>query len=69
MTRGSWNHEAVSRHFGACPQCRELHPEEVRLRQPFGLRRTVPEATLAAMCSVGRSVYQSYLRWLAEPDA
>lgn len=68
MTRGSWIHDDVSRHFGACAQCREVKPEEARIAQPEALCRTVPDVVLAAMCPDGRSIYRSYLRWLAEPD-
>jgi hypothetical protein len=68
VTKGSWIAEDVSRHFRSCTQCREVKPEEARVRQPERLRRTVPDEVLAAMCPDGRSIYQSYLRWLAEPD-
>jgi len=66
MTRGSWIHDEVSLHFKNCARCRNANPEEARIQdQP---RRTVPAAVFAAMCGSGRSIYQSYLRWLAEPD-
>jgi hypothetical protein len=68
VSRGSWIHDDVARHFGSCPQCKGVNPEEVRVRQPQAIRRTVPDAVLAAMCPDGRSIYRSYLRWLAEPD-
>lgn len=69
MTQGSGIQEDVSRHFGSCALCKATRPEEVRVAQPGGLRRTVPESVLAAMCPAGRAIYRAYLRWLAEPDA
>ena len=68
MTTGSWIAEDVGRHFRSCAQCREVKPEEARVAQPKALRRTVPDEMLAKMCSDGRSIYRSYLRWLAEPE-
>jgi len=68
MSSGSWIHDEVSRHFKACTRCRDTKPEETRVRQPEALRRSVPEATLAGMCPTGRSIYEAYLRWLAEPE-
>jgi hypothetical protein len=68
MTRGSRIHDEVRLHFGSCAQCRAVNPEEARIRQSEALRRTVPDATLAALCPAGRSIYWAYLRWLAEPD-
>lgn len=68
MTKGAWIAEDVSRHFRACPQCREVHVEEIRVQQPEVLRRSVPDEVIASMCPDGRSIYRSYLRWLAEPD-
>ncbi len=68
MTKGSWIHDDVSRHFGSCAQCREVNPENVRVAQPEELRRAVPGDVLARMCPDGRAIYRSYLRWLAEPD-
>lgn len=68
MTRGSRVHDEVGQHFRSCKQCRDINPEELRVRQPVTIRRTVPEATLAALCPVGRTIYQAYLRWLAEPE-
>ena len=66
MSRGSWIQEDVSRHFNTCAKCRETHPENERVSRPG--RRDVSTDTLAAMCPDGRSIYRSYLRWLAEPD-
>lgn len=74
MTKGSYVHEEVTLHFGSfrttasCPQCRAVHAEEIRLSQPKALRRSIPDEVLAKMCPSGRAIYQSYLRWLAEPD-
>lgn len=70
VTKGSWIHDDVSRHFGGCAQCKDINPEEVRQQQPavHGKRHTVPDETLAAMSPDGRAIYRSYLRWLAEPD-
>jgi hypothetical protein len=68
MTKGSWIHEDVTRHFESCTQCRDVRAEEMRVQQPKALRRMVPDAVLAAMCPGGRAIYRSYLRWLAEPD-
>jgi hypothetical protein len=68
VTRGSWIHDDIVRHFRSCAQCRDVKPEEVRIQQLPALRLTVPATTLAAMCPDGRSIYRSYLRWLAEPD-
>lgn len=66
MSKGSWIHDDVSRHFGSCPTCSLLQPENERVTHPG--RRDVSEGTLAAMCPDGRAIYRSYLRWLAEPD-
>ena len=68
MTKGSSIHDDVSRHFGNCPQCKAVQPENVRVAQPEALRRSVPDAVLTAMCPGSRVIYRSYLRWLAEPD-
>ncbi len=68
MTKGSWIHEALSRHFKNCAQCDSVRPEDTRIRQVPALRRTVPAAVLGALCPDGRQIYQQYLRWLAEPD-
>lgn len=68
MTTGSWIHDDVSRHIGACAQCQGADAENIRVAQPKALRRTVPDEVLAKMCPNGRSIYRSYLRWLAEPD-
>jgi hypothetical protein len=71
MTRGSWIHDDVSRHFDACAQCRTADPESKRIKhnKPDEVsERDVPAPTLAAMCPDGRSIYRAYLRWLAEPD-
>ncbi len=66
MSKGSWIQQDVSRHFGSCPTCAWLQPEDERVSRPG--RRDVSDETLAAMCPAGRSIYRSYLRWLAEPD-
>ena len=66
MSKGSWIHDDVSRHFQMCPTCSLLDPENERVASPR--RRTVSDGTLAAMCPDGRAIYRSYLRWLAEPD-
>jgi hypothetical protein len=66
VSKGAWIHDDVDRHFKACPQCRQLEPEKERVASPG--RRDVSAGTLAAMCPDGRSIYRSYLRWLAEPD-
>jgi hypothetical protein len=66
MSRGSAVHDELGRHFRSCVQCRAANPEAKRLKDPK--RRTVPQETLDAMCPIGRSVYKSYVRWLAEPD-
>lgn len=71
MSKGSWIHDDVSRHFGACAQCRATDVENKRHKHERPGRvseRDVPAAVLAAMCPDGRSIYRSYLRWLAEPD-
>jgi hypothetical protein len=69
MTKGSYIHDDVSHHFSGCAQCRKANPEAARVAQPGSAPRLfVPNAVLAAMCLSGRSIYQSYLRWLAEPD-
>ena len=68
MTKGSWIHDDVSRHFGSCVQRFAVNPENVRVAQPEALRLTIPDEVLARMCPYGRAIYRSYLRWLAEPD-
>jgi hypothetical protein len=68
VTKGSWIHDDVSRHFGNCSQCKATDPENVRVAQVKELRLSVPDGVLSAMCPDGRSIYRSYLRWLAEPD-
>ena len=68
MTKGSWIAEDSSRHFRACMQCRATDAENVRVAQPEELRRTIPGEVLAKMCPDGRSIYRSYLRWLADPE-
>jgi hypothetical protein len=65
MTRGSRIHDEVSGHFESCAQCRGVDPEKIRVRQLAPFRRTVPDRTLAALCPAGRTIYQSYLWWLA----
>lgn len=67
MTHGSEVHDALGRHLRGCAQCRGVDPERARLEQPRAPRHSVPEETMAALCSAGRSLYQAYLRWLAEP--
>jgi hypothetical protein len=71
MTRGSWIHDDLSRHFDKCARCRSADPESARKKhEDPGLvsERDVPAETLARMCPEGRSIYRSYLQWLAEPD-
>jgi hypothetical protein len=71
MTKGSWIHDDVSRHFRSCTQCRETDAENKRHKhdRPGQVSEAdVPKETLAAMCSDGRAIYRAYLRWLAEPD-
>jgi hypothetical protein len=68
MTRGSRIHDEVGQHFRSCAQCRNVNPEETRLRQALSLGLTIPKATIAALCPPGRAIYQEYLRWLAEPE-
>lgn len=71
MTRGSWIHDDVSRHFGSCAQCRETDAENKRRKhdKPGQVsERDIPTEVLAKMCPDGRSIYRSYLRWLAEPE-
>ena len=71
MTKGSWIHDDVSRHLAACAQCCGVDPENKRVKHSVPGRvseRDVPAAALSAMCPDGRSIYRSYLRWLAEPD-
>lgn len=71
MTRGSWIHDDLARHFKDCTQCRAANPEGARVKheRPGQVsERDVPAETLAALCPRGRSIYLSYLRWLAEPD-
>jgi hypothetical protein len=71
VTRGSWIHDDVSRHFEACAQCRGVDPESKRVKHDVPGQVSecdVPATVIAAMCPAGRSIYRSYLRWLAEPD-
>jgi hypothetical protein len=68
MTKGSWIHDDLSGHLDRCMQCRAVDAESVRTRRPEGQRLSVDAETLAALCPDGRSIYRSYLRWLAEPD-
>lgn len=71
MTKGSWIHDDVSRHFKACTQCHETDVENKRRKHDHPghvSERDVPEESLAAMCPDGRAIYRAYLRWLAEPD-
>jgi hypothetical protein len=68
MTKGSWIHDYLSGHLDRCAQCRAVNPEEARIQRPAALRRTVSDATLTALCPSGRSIYRSYLSWLAESD-
>ena len=68
MTRGSWIHDSLSGHLDRCVQCRAVNAEKVRVTRPEAQRLAVDDATLAALCPDGRSIYRSYLRWLAEPD-
>lgn len=68
MTRGSWIQDDVRGHFTRCMQCKGVNPEAIRIQQIGALRHSVPAETLYALCPEGRSIYQSYLRWLAEPD-
>ena len=63
VTRGSWIHDDLGDHLKGCAQCRAVNAETVR-----AARRSVDDATLAALCPSGRSIYQAYLSWLAEPD-
>ena len=71
MTRGSWIHDDVGRHLSGCARCREADPESRRRKHAVPGKvseRDVPAEVMAAMCPDGRSIYRSYLRWLAEPD-
>jgi hypothetical protein len=71
VTKGSWIHDDVSRHFGRCAQCRSADPENKRVKhgQPGRVsERDVPAEAMAAMCPDGRSIYRAYLRWLSEPE-
>ena len=68
LTLRSRIHDDVSRHFAACVQCRETDAENIRVAQPAAHRRTIPDEVFAKMCPEGHAIYQSYLRWLAEPD-
>lgn len=71
MSKGSWIHDDVSRHLGSCAQCRDADVENKRRKHDAPghvSERDVPAEALAAMCPTGRSIYRSYLRWLAEPD-
>ena len=68
MTRGPWIHDDLGRHLKRCAQCRAVNAEEARIRRPEGERHAVDDATLAALCPLGREIYRSYLYWLAEPD-
>lgn len=71
MTKGSFIHGDVSRHFKACPQCRETDAENKRRKhdKPGQVSEgDVPAEVFAAMCADGRAIYRSYLCWLAEPE-
>ena len=71
MTKGSWIHDDVSRHFNSCTRCRETDPESKRRNHDKPgqtSKRDIPEETFAAMCANGRAIYRAYLRWLAEPE-
>lgn len=71
MSKGSWIHDDVVRHFKDCAQCRAIDPEASRTRHknPGHVSEDdVPAEKIAALCPDGRSIYRSYLRWLAEPD-
>lgn len=68
MTKGSYVHDDVSRHFKGCTQCRDVNPEAIRVAQPEAIRRTVPADVLAKLCPGGRAIYRSYLRWLGDPE-
>lgn len=68
VSRGSWIHDDVSRHFRTCDQCRATDAENIRVAQPAPLRRSLPDEVFAKMCADGRAIYRSYLRWLAEPE-
>lgn len=72
MSKGSWIHDDVSRHFGSCTQCRATDAENKRRKhdKPGQVTESdVPAEVFAAMCPDGRAIYRAYLRWLAEPDA
>lgn len=68
MTRGSGICDDLRRHLERCGQCRTVNAEAVRLQRPEGERHSVDDVTLAALCSLGRSIYQAYLHWLAWND-
>ena len=71
MTKGSWIHDEVSRHFRSCAQCAATDAENKRRKhdKPGQVsEHDVPAEVFAAMCSGGRAIYRSYLRWLAEPE-
>jgi hypothetical protein len=70
VTAGSWIHSDVVRHFKSCAQCKAVDPEAARIKRPVPgavTENDVPFEKLAALCSDGRSIYRSYLRWLGEP--
>lgn len=71
MSKGSWIHDEVSRHFGVCVPCRETDAENKRRKhdKPGQVTESdVPAEVFAALCPDGRAIYRAYLRWLAEPD-
>lgn len=68
MSQGAWIHDDVSRHFRTCAQCKATDAENVRVAQPKAARLSLPDDVMAKMCPDGRSIYRSYLRWLAEPE-
>jgi hypothetical protein len=74
VSRDSWIHDDVSRHFGSlvikpsCKQCSSVDPEKIRVGQPKDRRLTIPTDVLIKLYPEGRAIYKSYLRWLAEPD-
>jgi len=71
MSSGSWIHDDVVRHFRGCVQCQRADPEASRAKhkKPGHVSEDdVPAHKIAALCQDGRSIYRSYLRWLAESD-
>jgi hypothetical protein len=71
VSKGSWIHDDVVRHFKRCSQCCAADPESARIkhRDPGKVSEDdVPAEKIAALCPDGRSIYRSYLRWLADPD-